>query len=492
MPATLVVLTGPLNGQLVTLSGVETSIGRDESNRIPVGDLGLSRRHCVIEVVKDGFRIRDLDSLNGTFVNGVPVKQRALKHGDEVRIGHSVFLFLLDRESGTASVTPVTFHDEHERETSTVALRLENARYLQPSASPPLDAQSGQVTRDLHLQDGVAHIAPAAARSPDATASAPPLDAASVRVTRDLETLLRISTVVHVVRGRDALQRKLLELTLEVVPAEFGAILLAGENGEDFGSVVASHREPDHPVTISRTIARRAIAEGVALLCNNVPGSQEFGAAKSAVASRTQSIVCAPITIFDRALGVLYLATTDRSRAFDTHHLELVTGIAGIAAVALENARHLEWLEGEARRLEADLEIERTMVGEAACMREVYELVAKVAPRDSTVLIRGESGTGKELVARAIHANSARARRAFVPINCAALVETLLESELFGHEKGAFTGAISQKRGKVEVADGGTVFLDEVRSPSKSSPRLRPPIPNSVNGWTVKPAPSPR
>src|SRR5256885_5134800 len=102
------------------------------------------------------------------------------------------------------------------------------------------------------------------------------------------------------------------------------------------------------------------------------------------------------------------------------------------------------------------------MVGESEAMRKVYQSIARGAPTDSTVLVRGESGTGKELAAQAVHQNSPRRERPFVAINCAALTETLLESELFGHERGAFTGALAQKKGKLEVADGGTLFLDEV------------------------------
>ena len=112
--------------------------------------------------------------------------------------------------------------------------------------------------------------------------------------------------------------------------------------------------------------------------------------------------------------------------------------------------------------MRADLTLQHSTVGESGPMRQVHQLIARAAPSDSTVLILGESGTGKELAARAIHLNSPRARRPFIAINAAALAETLLESELFGHEKGAFTGAIAQKKGQLELADGGTVFLDEI------------------------------
>jgi transcriptional regulator with GAF, ATPase, and Fis domain len=125
-----------------------------------------------------------------------------------------------------------------------------------------------------------------------------------------------------------------------------------------------------------------------------------------------------------------------------------MTAVAGIASLALDNVSHWENLRQENDELRAELDVKHKLVGESARMREVFEFIRRVAPTDSTVLIQGESGTGKELVARALHQNSARADGPFVAINCAAITETLLESELFGHEKGAFTGAGAQKKGR--------------------------------------------
>jgi Nif-specific regulatory protein len=174
--------------------------------------------------------------------------------------------------------------------------------------------------------------------------------------------------------------------------------------------------------------------------------------------------------MFNRKLGVLYLDSSRPRDQFNRDHLQLVAAIAGIAAVAIENARQFEWLETENERLLADVNIEHNMIGESAPMQRVYHFISKVAPTDSTVLISGESGTGKELAARAIHRNSKRAQKTFMAVNCAALNESLLESELFGHEKGSFTGAFAQKKGRLEIADGGTVFLDEI---AELSPMLQ-------------------
>jgi Nif-specific regulatory protein len=200
----------------------------------------------------------------------------------------------------------------------------------------------------------------------------------------------------------------------------------------------------------------------VALLSNDLFATEGLSDAPSLVEASVCSVLCVPLIIFDKSLGVIYLDTSDRTARFDEGHLQLLTAIAHISAAALESAKRFELVVNENERLKKEVSINHQMIGESAAMRAVYQIIAKVAQSDATVLIRGESGTGKELAARAIHLNSARANEPFVAINGATLSETLLESELFGHEKGAFTGAITQKRGKLELANGGTLFLDEV------------------------------
>ncbi|HSE41151.1 MAG TPA: sigma-54-dependent Fis family transcriptional regulator, partial [Acidobacteriota bacterium] len=178
--------------------------------------------------------------------------------------------------------------------------------------------------------------------------------------------------------------------------------------------------------------------------------------------SAPRSVLCAPFISYDRALGVLYLDTFDPGKEFNEHHLQLAGAIVGITAPAINNIQNYQSVLERSRSLLAELQLDREIVGESAAIKKVYEFIRRAAPADSTVLITGESGTGKELVARAIHSNSKRAENPFIAINCAALPETLLESELFGHEKGAFTGALAQKKGKLEAAEGGTIFLDEI------------------------------
>jgi Nif-specific regulatory protein len=287
-------------------------------------------------------------------------------------------------------------------------------------------------------------------------------DEAMAGIVRDLALLVRVSTSVNSVRETAELQRELLRLVFEAVPAERGAILLVGDDGRvvsEFGLDRAG--DSSRPVEVSSTILRQVLGEGTAVLAGDlIEGG--FDTVESLRVARLSSLLCAPLVLYGRALGAVYLTAADPSTHFDEGHLQLVTVICGIAAVALNNTRYVEQLEGERDLLRAESSVEHGMVGESAAVKRVYQLIARVAPADTTVLVRGESGTGKELAARALHQNSPRRERPFVAINCAALTETLLESELFGHERGAFTGALAQKKGKLEVADGGTLFLDEV------------------------------
>jgi Nif-specific regulatory protein len=414
MKPRLAAIAGPLKGTLFTLESEEVSLGRETSNTFCIPDRSVSRRHSLIQRESEGFKLSDLESLNSTFVNDVPIKERVLAHGDRIKIGDSIFLFLTDESEG-ATADPAVQYEEH-----TVI--------------------SAGKTQEFRADEAFRLMA------------------------RDLNALMKVSTTINSIRGLDALQRRLLELIFEVVPAERGAILLNSDGVEGFTSVYGldRHAGPDSTVRVSRTVVQRVLDEGVTILCNDVQESAEFAPAESVIATRINSLLCVPIALYERVLGVIYLYTSDPHARFAEDHLQIVTAIAGVTAAALENARHIEWLESENLRLRADIQLEHNMIGESQRIREVYQFIKRVAPTTATVLVLGESGTGKELAARAIHQNSPRASQPFIAVNCAALTETLLESELFGHEKGAFTGAIAQKKGKLEAAEGGTLFLDEV------------------------------
>ena len=441
MDPKLAAVAGPKLGTVIALDQTRTGVGRDATNQLCIASMWVSRRHCLIERRGARVTISDLGSHNGTFVNGVPVQERVLAHGDQIRIGDSVFLFLLEENETPQSGAVVEMKEQGLVAGSTVELSADAARLLRTQGAPP------------------APQSPRTEGTPSAPAEGP-----TGRAERDLEILLKIGTSINSIRGIEALQRRLLESIFEVVPAERGAVLLAGRGQDEIAAVFGLEKQAGsgRAVKVSRTIVQRVLRDSVAILSNDVRDSDDFGAARSLVSANVHSVLAVPLRFAGSRLGVLYLDSSSPKARFDEGHLRLLSAIAGIASVALENARQIEWLESENRRLLHDVGLEHNMVGESPAMRAVLEFVAKVAAARTTVLITGESGTGKELVARAIHQNSDRAGRPFVAINCAALAETLLESELFGHERGAFTGAVAQKPGKLEVADGGTVFLDEV------------------------------
>jgi transcriptional regulator with GAF, ATPase, and Fis domain len=263
-------------------------------------------------------------------------------------------------------------------------------------------------------------------------------------------------------RSLRPLADRLLTIIEEAIPAEDTAVLLQ-QSGEDSFLEFRGPKKRDETVAqLPRGILRRVVKERISVSINEVQGTDVEDLSKSVVALKLNSILAVPLITRGRVIGVIYAAAREMSVRFDEDHLQLLTGIAGLAAGGLENMLHLETLKDENRELQARINAPQDLVGDSPCIANVHKFITRVAPTPTTVLITGESGTGKELVARAIHRNSPRHPKPFVAINCATLTETLLESELFGHEKGAFTGAIAQKRGKLETAEGGTVFLDEI------------------------------
>ncbi len=170
--------------------------------------------------------------------------------------------------------------------------------------------------------------------------------------------------------------------------------------------------------------------------------------------------VSVPLLLRDKRVGTLSLRFENDASLAEAR--EILTAVANLATVALEYARASEVLEIENRLLRERLDTETGIIGSSPALRRLLDMVGRVAARDTTVLLLGESGTGKELIARTIHQRSPRSEGPFVAVNCAALTDTLVESEFFGHEKGSFTGAVAQKKGRLEAAEGGTVFLDEV------------------------------
>jgi two-component system, NtrC family, response regulator HydG len=441
----LVGIGGPLKGAAFPLPAGEVSIGRDSSNHLWAPDPALSRRHCVVVANGEKVSIRDLGSRNGTLINGVPIEQQQMRHGDQIYIGDSVLLFLLNEDSEHSTRNPVEFQDTAAFEGSPLLLRAGDSLYLQPG-------QQAEKT-------GVS--LPAAARR-----------------ARDLNSLLKIATGIGGIRDQDSLQWQLLGFIFDVVPAERGAVLLC-DHPEEFTSTAAWDRVrgPGHPVQVSRTVVQRALKERVGLVVSDVLGNESLRQVKTLFELKVTSLLCVPLVVADRVLGAIYLDATSPTVQFDEDHLQVMTAVAGIASLAFDNVRHWEKLRQENQDLRAEIALEHNMVGGSPAMRKVFDFIRRVAPTDSTVLVQGESGTGKELVARAVHRNSSRADQPFVAINCAAIAESLLESELFGHEKGAFTGAAGQKKGKVEVAEGGTLFLDEVGEPIEACPkRSRPAL----------------
>jgi len=427
MPAYLIVAAGEPADEFWPIEpGQRLTIGRSPDNHIVLPDELCSRYHAEILFDSGRWKIRDLGSRNGVRVNGELIRDSAtLSAGDRIRIGQTELLLverLPERLAGqVADLSELEREPADESEAGpNITARLSRSKFVSESESHLLEDPS---------------------------------------VAQDMTRLFRLVLAMGGAADVTDLCNRVLDGLLDCTHADTGAVLM--RVGRRRLRVLA-HRGRDTYHKVSDYISELVARENEAILARDVRADQRLRSRQSLEEIGAQSLICAPIREKNRVTGLIHLYSTDPASPLDRRDLEFTLAIAQQFSQMLAELKQRERLANENRLLRENLRIATDLVGESEAIKAVKRQIARVAPTSATVLIRGESGVGKELVARAIHANSPRSGGPMVCINCAALTESLLESELFGHEKGAFTGATEQKIGKFEAANGGTIFLDEI------------------------------
>lgn len=280
--------------------------------------------------------------------------------------------------------------------------------------------------------------------------------------------LYEILQIVNSVMGLDEMLNKTMDIAIEILKAERGLIILVNKstNSPEVKTARNMDRQTIRDATsISNSIIKGVSSRGEPVFTRNALTDPNFNCKRSVILHRIKSIMCVPLKTRNIIIGTIYIDTRNVSNLFSDEDIKFLTAFANQAALTIENARLREKLLEDVEYFKQKEEKKyrfTNIIGSSPGMQEVYKLIENVADVGSTVLIEGATGTGKEMVAGAIHYHGNRRGNKFIPVACGALPEHLLESELFGHKKGAFTGAIEDKKGLFEEADGGTLFLDDV------------------------------
>ncbi len=446
--------------------GESVTIGRGPTNAVIIKDERCSRNHAEVFQAGGAWQLRDLDSRNGTMLSGDKLSgDRELQPGDVIQIGNSHLAFVHDLAQafpdtstllkssksvdvpGTGIILPVGADDESvfdAFEPTMITHRKGQSRFLEA----PEQDEGGE--------------------------SSPKVSRAAAKLCR-LAFELAKSTDVF------SLANTALDGLFESTHSDAGAILLrrrdeTGARRSEELEIVASRSDGAHDYhRVSAFLASTVMRDGQAVMARNVLDDSQLGNRDSRGEILATSVICAPVRLAGELLGLVHLYSTNPERTTDPEDLEFTLAVADTVGVALENlnqrqalAENLNQVESEIVQLREQLGVQSEIVGSSEVMMRVAQQIGRAAPSRATVLIRGESGVGKELVARAVHFSSPRKKGPFVCLNAAALSETLLESELFGHEKGAFTGATERKIGKFEQASKGTLMLDEIGEMSSS------------------------
>ena len=408
-----------------------TTIGRSSVNDIAVPDRFVSREHAKVIRMEDGdFEIRDLGAKHPIRINDKVVVKHKLREGDRIQVGNSLLLYQAEETSPQGRVE---FLSPDEMTQVSVEVASLDAKKTQPFSMLDLDSKDF-----LSLQ----------------------------RDHQRLMLLYEFSKAInsHLEESHNLLD-EIMNTAFKTLDAERGFVaLLDAKTGELNCELIRdeSLEQGGEDLEVSKTIFHRVLNEGISILTVNALKDSQFEQAKSVRQFNIRSAICAPLMFRDEVLGVVYLDNRASAGRFFEDDLMFLMAMCHQAGIAMGNAAlHRQVLKENVRLADALLP-KFQIIGESDEMKRIFQTMKKVAPSDITILLQGDTGTGKELIARSLHSLSPRSENPFVAVNCAAIPKELIESELFGHEKGAFTGATSSREGKFQLAHGGTIFLDEV------------------------------
>lgn len=413
------------------LTKTTTTIGRRRIHDITLSDLFVSRDHAEIVALEDGsYEVHDIGAKYPIRVNERIASSHKLNDGDRIKIGSSILIF----KSRKSTKTPFVEFLANEKMThETVEVASLDTR------------QTGRFTPD----------------------NLDPVDLRSLQ--KDHQRLMLLyefgKAVNSYLEDPHHLLDEIMNAAFRTLDAERGVIALIDEHTGDMTCELTRDNTGDlkpERLEVSKTIIHKVLRDGVSLLTYNALKDRQFEQAESIKEYSIRSAMCVPLLFQEEILGIFYLDNRVSEGSFSEDDLTFLTVMCHQAGIALGNAFLHRQVVQDNVRMENVLKSRFQIMGKSEKMKKVHNTIRKVAPSNVTILLQGETGTGKELIAKAIHSLSPRSSKAFVAVNCAAIPKDLIESELFGHEKGAFTGAISATEGKFQAAHGGTIFLDEV------------------------------
>jgi len=424
--ASLILKEGKATQSMVPLDKETVCLGRSEGNDVVILDGRVSREHARIHVGDDLITLTDLGSSNGTYVNNVQVARQVLMENSEIRLGSTVFLFT-DQDNDF----PEAAHQAQAHKSAPQSIR-----YQKEMSTTEIDYSIGNTDKEPRE-----HM-----------------------VEYRLQLLYRMARSLHSYLNLPALLQRAVEILCLGVRADNAAVLLMTEDGDGFiPSAQMGPKGTRWPVEPPENILDKLMA-GRALISSPEDISKE-----------SDCMLWLPLWDQRRVSGLIEVARPIGRVHFDAEDLAFASAIAGQTAAGISDARAFRVLRDRHLALLKSMESENPFIARSQAVLEVLRVADRVSRTSSTVLIRGESGTGKEMVAQLIHRLSDRRDGPLICVNCAVLSDALLESELFGHEKGSFTGAVKQRMGRFEMADGGTIFLDEIGeiSPETQAKLLR-------------------